>query len=195
MRTKRIKTLAVLAAASMMMIGIASAEEFNIVPSVAKDTVKAPVFSLKYTGTPLAVEPQQVKVATAYSSEMGGEPQARIPGGMGMIGRPRLGGKAFFEANLLVMIGLNAADYFSTRAALKYPGLEETNPLMKPFVKSPAAFAAVKLGSTVLTYLSYKAIFKHNRTAAWVLTTATNALLSYVVVNNVRLVQNARAGR
>jgi len=102
-------------------------------------------------------------------------------------------GKALFDANLVLMVGLNIADYFSTREALKYPGLTETNPLMKPFVKSPAAFAAVKLGTTALSYLSMKAIFKKNKTFAWVMTTASNVLLSYVVTNNMRLIQGARA--
>ncbi len=113
----------------------------------------------------------------------------RIPS-FGPIVRP---GKALFDANLVLMVGLNIADYVSTRAALKYDGLSETNPLMKPFVKSPAAFAAVKLGTTALSYLSMKAIFKRNRTFAWVMTTASNALLSYVVANNVRMIQGARA--
>jgi len=102
-------------------------------------------------------------------------------------------GKAFFDANLVLMVGLNIADYVSTREALKYPGLTETNPLMKPFVKSPAAFAAVKLGTTALSYLSMRAVFKRNRTMAWVMTTASNVLLSYVVANNMRLIQGARA--
>ena len=101
-------------------------------------------------------------------------------------------GKGFFEANLIAMVGLNIADYFSTRQALKYPGLQETNPLMKPFVKSPAAFAAVKIGTTALTYWSFKALFKHNRTLAWIMTTASNALLSVVVANNLSHIQQAR---
>jgi hypothetical protein len=101
-------------------------------------------------------------------------------------------GKAFFDVNLVLMVGLNVADYVSTREALKYPGLNETNPLMKPFVKSPAAFAAVKLGTTALSYWSMKALFKKNKTVAWVMTTASNVLLSYVVANNYRLIQGAR---
>jgi hypothetical protein len=101
-------------------------------------------------------------------------------------------GKAFFDANLVLMVGLNIADYVSTREALKYPGLTETNPLMKPFVKSPAAFAAVKFGTTALSYWSMKALFKKNKTVAWIMTTASNVLLSYVVANNYRLVQGAR---
>ena len=104
---------------------------------------------------------------------------------------PRVG-KALFDANLVAMIGLNVADYLSTREALKYPGLEESNPLMKPFVKSPAAFAAMKIGTTALTYISFKALFKQNRTAAWVLSTASNFLLSYVVANNLRHIQRAK---
>jgi hypothetical protein len=101
-------------------------------------------------------------------------------------------GKSLFDANLVLMVGLNVADYFSTREALKYPGMAETNPLMRPFVKSPVAFAAIKFGTTALTYVSFKAIFKRNRTVAWVMATATNVLLSYVVANNVRLIQDAR---
>jgi hypothetical protein len=102
-------------------------------------------------------------------------------------------GKTLFDLNLVAMIGLNIADYVSTREALKYPGLHESNPLMQPFVKSPTAFAAAKFGTTALTYLSMKALFKKNRTMAWVLTTATNALLSYVVANNIQMIHQARA--
>ena len=102
-------------------------------------------------------------------------------------------GKALFDANLVLMVGLNIADYISTREALKYSGLTETNPLMKPFVKNPAAFAAIKIGTTALSYLSMKAIFKKNKTVAWVMTTASNVLLSYVVANNMRLIQGARS--
>ncbi len=124
-----------------------------------------------------------------------------LPGAPQLISPPRVpsfrpsvrSGKALFDANLVLLIGLNVADYISTREALKYPGLTETNPLMTPFVKSPAAFAAVKIGTTALSYLSMRAIFKRNKTVAWVMTTASNVLLSYVVANNVRLIQGARA--
>jgi hypothetical protein len=108
--------------------------------------------------------------------------------------RPPVGsGKALFDANLALMIGLNLADYISTREAFKYPGLEETNPLMKPFVKSPAVFAAFKIGTTALSYWSMKVIFKKNKTVAWVMATASNVFLSYVVANNLRQIQAARA--
>jgi hypothetical protein len=120
-------------------------------------------------------------------------PQIIAPPRIPAFGIARRTAPSLFDANLALMVGLNVADYFSTRAALKYPGLEETNPLMRPFSRNPAAFAAIKLGTTALTYLSFKAIFKKNKTVAWVMTTATNCLLSYVVANNVRLIQAARA--
>lgn len=136
---------------------------------------------------PLAAEILAAESLPALSPQLAMPP--RIPS-FGPIVRP---GKALFDANLVLMVGLNVADYVSTRAALKYDGLAETNPLMKPFVKNPAAFAAIKFGTTALSYLSMKAIFKRNRTFAWVMTTASNALLSYVVANNVRMIQGARA--
>jgi len=119
--------------------------------------------------------------------------QMTVPGRIPTFGPIIRPGKALFDANLVLMVGLNVADYISTRQALKYPGLAETNPLMKPFVKSPVAFAAAKFGTTALSYLSMRAIFKRNKTVAWVMTTASNVLLSYVVSNNYRLIQGARA--
>jgi hypothetical protein len=43
-----------------------------------------------------------------------------------------------------------------------------------------------------LTYWSFKALFKHNRTLAWIMTSASNALLSVVVANNLSHIQQAR---
>jgi len=102
-------------------------------------------------------------------------------------------GKAFFDVNLLALVALNIADYISTREALKYPGLHEFNPLVAPFARNPAAFAAIKVGTTALTYWCMKALFKKNRTMAWVLTTASNLVLSYAVANNLQMIQRARA--
>jgi hypothetical protein len=91
------------------------------------------------------------------------------------------------------MTALNVADYLSTRQALKFSGLQEGNPLMKPFVKNPALFAAVKAGTTALSVWGINKMFrKGNRTTAWVLTMASNFMLSYVVSNNMRLIQKTR---
>ncbi|MGZ5468602.1 MAG: DUF5658 family protein [Candidatus Aminicenantales bacterium] len=135
---------------------------------------------------PVSMEVLAAEPAPLLSSQIA--IPARMPA-FGPIVRP---GKAMFDANLVLMVGLNVADYVSTRKALKYPGLSEINPLMKPFIKSPAAFAAVKFGTTALSYLSMRALFKRNKTVAWVMTTAGNVLLSYVVANNYRLIRGAR---
>jgi|WetSurMetagenome_2_1015567.scaffolds.fasta_scaffold51348_2 hypothetical protein len=100
--------------------------------------------------------------------------------------------RAFFTASLVTMTALNVADYISTVQALKRTGLREGNPLMKPFVKNQAVFAAVKAGTTALSVWGMNSLWKKDRTMAWILTTASNFLLSYVVANNFRLIQRAR---
>ncbi len=97
-----------------------------------------------------------------------------------------------FSANLLYMTALNVADYFSTRAALKYEGMVEANPLMRPFVKNDMVFAAVKLGFTVSNYFIMKRLFNKNKPLAWAVSIATNAVMSYVVVSNLQKIQGAQ---
>jgi hypothetical protein len=97
-----------------------------------------------------------------------------------------------FTSSLITFTALNVADYFSTREALKYPGLEEGNPLMKPFVKNPYAFAAVKLSISTLSYYSMKSLFKKNKRMAWVMSLASNLALSYIVANNFRMIHKAQ---
>ncbi|MGD0782999.1 MAG: DUF5658 family protein, partial [Candidatus Aminicenantales bacterium] len=94
---------------------------------------------------------------------------------------------AAFNVNLIAMIALNVGDYLSTTQAMKYPGLAEGNPLMKPFVKSPIAFAGVKLGITAATYFGFKALYKTSKPMAWLASTAANFFLGYCVSNNYRL--------
>ena len=101
-------------------------------------------------------------------------------------------GDVLFKVNLVAMVALNVADYFSTTACLQHPGLNEANPLMKPFVKSPIAFAAAKAGLTAISYVSLNSLYKKSKPAAWVLSMASNLLLSYVVSNNIRLNALAR---
>ena len=98
----------------------------------------------------------------------------------------------FFEASLIANVALNAADYFSTREALKYEGLEEGNPLMKPFVKNDLTFAAVKIGMTMTNYFVMKKLFKRNKTLAWIASIVSNMALSYVVSNNMSHIYEAR---
>ncbi len=98
-----------------------------------------------------------------------------------------------FNASLLAMVALNVADYLSTKEALKYPGLSEGNPMMKPFVKNPYVFAAVKVGFTALTYLSMKSIYKRSKPLGMILSVASNFAMSYVVANNFKMINIAKA--
>jgi len=102
---------------------------------------------------------------------------------------------ALFTSSLVALTALNVADYLSTRQALKSSGLQEGNPLMKPFVKNAALFAAVKGGTTALSVWGMNKMFrKGNKTTAWVLSLASNFILSYVVSNNMKLIQKAKLG-
>jgi len=102
-------------------------------------------------------------------------------------------GDAIYDVSLLSYLALNVADYVSTRECLKYPGLSEGNPMMKPFVKNPYAFAAVKAGLSAVSYLSMKKMYQRSKPLAWAVSLVSNMALSYVVSNNYRLLQQAKA--
>jgi hypothetical protein len=102
-------------------------------------------------------------------------------------------GDALYDVSLLSFLALNVADYISTRECLKYPGLSEGNPMMKPFVNNPYAFAAVKAGLGVVTYWTMKSLYKKSKPLAWAVSIASNLALSYVVSNNFRLLNQAKA--
>jgi hypothetical protein len=97
---------------------------------------------------------------------------------------------ALFTASLLTLTALNMADYVSTIKALQLPGLEEGNPIMRPFTKNILLFSTVKIGLTVLDYYLLKNIYKKNKTLGWVLSIAGNLAMSYVVSNNIRKIQS-----
>jgi hypothetical protein len=65
--------------------------------------------------------------------------------------------------------------------------------MMKPFVKNPYTFAAVKVGISALTYISMKGLYKKNKPMAWIALTAANLFLGYVVSNNYRMIGMAKA--
>jgi len=99
---------------------------------------------------------------------------------------------SLFEATLVANLALHAADYFSTREALKYQGLQEGNPLMKPFVKNDMTFAAVKIGLTVSNHFAMRKIYKKNKTIGWILSIVSNLALSYVVSSNMAHINEFR---
>ncbi|MHB8054545.1 MAG: DUF5658 family protein [Candidatus Aminicenantales bacterium] len=99
---------------------------------------------------------------------------------------------SMFKASLISLVALNVADYFSTKECLKYSHLSEGNPVMKPFVKNAAVFAAVKGGLTIASFFGTKALYKRNKPLGWIVSLASNLALSYIVSNNFRLLREAR---
>ena len=99
---------------------------------------------------------------------------------------------AVFNVNLAYLAALNVADYFTTREALKHEELAEANPIMRPFVGNDFAFAAVKVGLTAGSYLLLKGLYKKNKPLAWAASLVANLALSYVVVNNLRMIESVQ---
>jgi hypothetical protein len=99
-------------------------------------------------------------------------------------------GNSLFTASLLTLTALNIADYFSTVKALRLPGLEEGNPIMRPFTKNMFVFGAVKLGVAALDFYLLKNVYKKNKTLGWVLSIVGNIAMSYVVSSNMRKIQS-----
>jgi hypothetical protein len=102
-------------------------------------------------------------------------------------------GDSLYKISLVSLVALNAADYFSTLEALKYPGVKEGNAIMKPVVRDPYAFAAVKIGFTALTYYSLKSLYKKNKALAWTISIVSNIAYSYVVSNNLRIIHRFKS--
>ncbi len=98
-----------------------------------------------------------------------------------------------FTTSLVTLTALNITDVVTTLQALKYDGLTEGNPVMKPFVKNVYLFTAVKLGITALNYYFLKKLHKRNKTVAWVISMTANLVMSYVIANNIRMIQDARS--
>ncbi|MGD2245751.1 MAG: DUF5658 family protein [Candidatus Aminicenantes bacterium] len=99
---------------------------------------------------------------------------------------------AGFTASLVSTVFLHAADYYTTVRALKYSTLQESNPFLKKIVHNQLLFGAVKLGVAGLQVTLLKGLYKKNRTLAWIVGTAMNVTLSYVVANNISKIQRAK---
>lgn len=101
---------------------------------------------------------------------------------------------SLFTTSMVTLVALNIADYLSTKEALKYGSLQEGNPIMKPFVKNDLTFAAAKIGLTVGNYYLMKKMHKNNKTLAWAVSLVSNFVMSYIVANNMKMIQKARQG-
>ena len=167
-----------LASSSLIETPLPAAHDLSAVLAVSTPD-PAPAFKAEPDYSQITLDPRRVASASAQT-----------------ILAPRFRNSGFsdamFEASLLSMVALNVADFVSTKECLKYPHLSEGNPIMKPFVKNTAVFAAVKGGLTIATYFGTKALYKKNKALGWVSSLVANLALSYVVSNNFRLLQEAR---
>jgi hypothetical protein len=99
---------------------------------------------------------------------------------------------SLYTSSLITLTALNVADYFSTVQALKHKELEEVNPAMKPIAKNIYLLTAVKLGVAALDIYILKNLYKKNKPLAWVLSIAANFAMSYVVANNIKMIQSVQ---
>lgn len=99
---------------------------------------------------------------------------------------------SLYTTSLITLTALNVADYFSTLSALKYEGLKEANPLMKPFTKSTFLFTAVKIGLTAYNFHYMRNLHKKNKRLAWAVSLITNFAMTYIVVSNIRMIHEAQ---
>ncbi len=99
---------------------------------------------------------------------------------------------SLYTTSLIALTALNVADYFSTLKALKYEGLKEANPLMKPFTKNTYLFTAVKLGLTAYNFHYMKNLHRKNKRLAWAVSLIANFAMTYIVANNIRMIQEAQ---
>ncbi len=97
-----------------------------------------------------------------------------------------------FGASLVSFAGLNVADYYLTKEALKYPGATEMNPVLGPIVKNSTAFALFKLGYIALNTFGLSSIHRTDKPLAWVLTVATNVLSILAVSHNLDQLKKLR---
>lgn len=110
------------------------------------------------------------------------QPTALIPVRAGFWTTAKSG---LFAASLASFMAMNAADYFLTREAMKFPEVSETNPLLRPIVKNDIVFALYKAGYVVLDTFLLSRLHGKNKPLAWALSLASNILVSLAVSHNL----------
>ena len=80
---------------------------------------------------------------------------------------------------------LQGMDYVSTRRAIASGAGQEGNPVMRGVAGNPAAFVAIKAGTTVLTTVVAERMWKKHPVRAVALMLAANATLAVVVSHNM----------
>jgi hypothetical protein len=97
--------------------------------------------------------------------------------------------RTLFTSSLATLAALSITDIITTVKALKLDGLREGNPVMQPIVKNVYLFTAVKLSVAVLDSILLKKLHGKNKKWGWIASVAANLVMSYVVANNIRKIQ------
>ena len=85
------------------------------------------------------------------------------------------------------LVTLQALDFVSTSRALSSGAGYEANPVMRGVVGSPAAFLAVKAGTTATTIWIAEKWRKKHPVRAMVFMASTNAAMAAIVAHNMRI--------
>ena len=85
------------------------------------------------------------------------------------------------------LAALQGADFVSTSRALSSGAAYEANPVMRGVVGNPAAFLAVKAGTTAGTIWIAERLRKKHPVRALVLMASTNAVMAAVVAHNLNV--------
>ena len=91
-----------------------------------------------------------------------------------------------FDVSLYTYSALNIIDCYSSLRAFEY-GAIELNPILKPFSHNPYTFIVAKTTMSILSYYVIRKIYKKNKTMGWIFSIAGNALIAYVVYNNLKV--------
>ena len=94
-----------------------------------------------------------------------------------------------FKALQFTYIGLDGADLYTTWKGLQMPNLRESNRLANWYFKQPVLTAAITVGMNLLIYTLGKALYKKNKTLAYITVGLLVAFKASAVIHNYRLIR------
>ncbi len=94
-----------------------------------------------------------------------------------------------FKALQFTYIGLDGADLYTTWKGLQMPNLRESNRLANWYFKMPVLAAAITVSMNLLIYTLGKALYKKNKTLAYITVGLLVAFKASAVIHNYRLIR------
>ncbi|MBS1818268.1 MAG: hypothetical protein JSU08_10085 [Acidobacteria bacterium] len=153
---------------------------------LASFLVAAPAFAADGPGTTPALDLSAATLAAATAAAAAAEP-AQFPPNFSTSVEARFRRPSVLPALYAASAALQGYDAYSTLSGLK-SGAVEANPLMKPVVKNPAAFVALKAGVAATSIMAAEKMWKSgNRLGAIGVMVASNVAMGLVAANNARV--------